>query len=240
MLEFAYNTKKPDERDYISYQIVYGETSAMTAKKRQIEVQKLQQTQKDTGRERKNLSVPEYRQGDWTYLRRRRGRKDRLSVSLDHRWWRLFRIKRKTGPQDVELKFPKKTKLHPVVNVSKLKSHYGPLSEKAELLHVNEDATEYEVEEVQGERKDGQEFLIKWKDYKTTTWEPKWNLNQTVFSSWTKRKNGPNSHWNDRGQHKRHYQIATTKRPHKDQENDPGGQESTDIWLTSHESHCHD
>lgn len=49
MLEYIQNTKKPEGRSYTPYQIVYGETPAVTTIKKIRETQKLEREQEDTG-----------------------------------------------------------------------------------------------------------------------------------------------------------------------------------------------
>lgn len=85
MLEFAQNTRKPEKRTYILYQIVYGETSAVTAIKRMKETQSLERAQKDMWEKTRGYPASEYQKDDWIYLRRKRGHKDRPFRFLDHK-----------------------------------------------------------------------------------------------------------------------------------------------------------
>lgn len=85
MIEYVLNTRKPDGRTYISYQIIYGETSAITATKRQRETQFRERMQKEAGNPTKEHPASDYKKGDWVYFKRKRGRKDRSSASLDHK-----------------------------------------------------------------------------------------------------------------------------------------------------------
>lgn len=76
MLKYVLNIRKSDGRIYISYQIVYGETSAITAKKRQKEIQFRERAQEEVGNSAKRHSAPDYKEGDWVYMKRREERKN--------------------------------------------------------------------------------------------------------------------------------------------------------------------
>lgn len=199
MLEYALNTRKPDRRTYIPYQIVYGETPAMTAKKEQEKIQFKERAQKEARNPAKGHPVPEYKENDWVYLQRRKRRKNRPSISLDHRWWRLFRIKRRTGPQNVELDLLEQIKIHPVVNVSSIKPHYGNPSATPTIPQIDERFTEYKVEFIDDERKGGKEYRVKWKGYREKTWEPIQHLTnaQDAIRLWKKRANATAVSGND-------------------------------------------
>lgn len=82
-------------------------------------------------------------------------------------------------------------KIYPVINILIIKSHYGDISSQTTILHINEDITEYEVEWITKERKNGKEFRIKWKGYIQETWKLIGNLRNAkdILVVWKNRKN---------------------------------------------------
>lgn len=64
MLEFSYNIKKADQHTFTSYQIVYGEISAITAKERMIDIQKQERLQEEAKKIISTFPVPEYKEND--------------------------------------------------------------------------------------------------------------------------------------------------------------------------------
>jgi hypothetical protein len=54
---------------------------------------------------------------------------------------------------------PRKTRIYPNINISKLKKYYGDVPKLDPFPSINEDQEEYEVEEIRGERNG--EFLVK-------------------------------------------------------------------------------
>lgn len=85
MLEYAYNIRKMETRTYTPYQIVYGETPEVTVKKIMKELQAQERQYDDLRERKKGIPAPKYEKGDWIYMRRREGRKDRPNKSLDHK-----------------------------------------------------------------------------------------------------------------------------------------------------------
>ena len=85
----------------------------------------------------------------------------------------------------VELKLPKTLRIHPVVNVSRVKPYLGPLPgqpvSRPGPVHVSEERDEeYEVDYIVASRiyKRQLQYLVHWKGYKEheRTWEPSSNL----------------------------------------------------------------
>ena len=103
-----------------------------------------------------------------------------------------FKVKRVVGPNAYELILPPSLKIHPVLNITKLR----PYREGAEVNphrpaphsrpppeSVEEDGAEvYEVEQILSRRGSGArtQFLVKWKGYPAweATWEPRSSLSQ--------------------------------------------------------------
>lgn len=211
MLEYVLNTRKATGKTFTFYQIMYRETPIVTAKKEQKDIQFRKKIQKKSGKQGKDYSAPEYKKEDWVYLQCREERKDRPNISLNHKWWSPFEIKRRTGPQNVELHLPRQVKIHPVMNVSIIKLHHGNIFTTPNILHINESITEYKVQYIDNERKRGKEYQIKWKGYDKKIWEPIENLKNAkdVFSLWKKRADSTTTSRNDQWSGKRYEELVT-------------------------------
>ena len=88
-------------------------------------------------------------------------------------------------PNVVELKLPKTLRIHPVVNISRVKPYLGPLPSQPVSqpgpIHVTENHDEeYEVDTIIDSRiyKRQLQYLVHWKGYDESkrTWEPVSNL----------------------------------------------------------------
>jgi Chromo (CHRromatin Organisation MOdifier) domain len=102
------------------------------------------------------------------------------SKKLMEKWIGPYDILR-VAPNAVELKLPKSLRIHPVVNVSRVKPYLGSLPGQPVLcpgpVHVTEECDEeYEVEYIVDSRlyKGGLQYLVHWKGYgeEERTWEP--------------------------------------------------------------------
>ena len=175
-LEFAYNARPQEELDFSPYQIVFGETPEVTAKKEmRREAQRTIETRQATKEDARGNPAPEYQKGQWVFLGAKNKRKDRPSQKLDHKYWGPFQVEEKTTGNTYKLKLPKSMKIHPVFNTDRLKPYYGnaPTEQEANP-EVVEGVEEWEVEEIR--KKEGNKFLIKWRGFSRPTWEPKQNL----------------------------------------------------------------
>lgn len=78
-----------------------------------------------------------------------------------------------------------------MINVSVIKHHYRNKFTQATIPHIDEDITEYEVEHITGERKEGQEFKVKWAEYAKKTWKPFHHLKnaKSAITIWKTRTN---------------------------------------------------
>lgn len=190
ILEYMYNTKKADRKIFISFQIIYKETSAITAKKEMGKIHQEELKDDELEKNKNGHPVPEYKQNDWIYLKRRKKRKDRSSRSLNYRWWRSFKIKRRTDLQDVELILSQKTKIHSIVNVCNIKQYHGSSPTIIEQSDLESDMKEYKVETITDEKDERKIFRVKWKKFYRQTWESKENLTncQDIINEWKKRK----------------------------------------------------
>lgn len=191
MLEFSYNTKKIDKQTFMPYQIIYGETSVVTIKERMMNLHKRERLQEKTEKVAQEFSASKYKENDWIYVQRRGERKDKSSISLDHRWWRSFRIKKATSPQNYELDLSFQMKIHPVFNIYNLKLYHGSISDsisKESLSHIIKDIEEWKIEDILDKRQ--KEYLMRWKEYPEATWKNKANLKNVlrIVQKWEKSK----------------------------------------------------
>ena len=109
---------------------------------------------------------------------------NRASKKLAEKWIGPYEIS-SVMPNAVELRLPKTLCIHPVVNVSRVKSYLGPLPGQPVshpgLIHVSEDRDkEYEVDAIIDSHiyKGKLQYLVHWKGYDKSerTWEPVSNL----------------------------------------------------------------
>src|SRR5438128_3198715 len=109
---------------------------------------------------------------------------NRASKKLTEKWIGPYEIS-SVLPNAVELKLPKTLRIHPVVNISRVKPYLGPLTGQPVIrpgpIHVSEERDEeYEVETIVDSRiyKGKLQYLIHWKGYDESerTWEPVSNL----------------------------------------------------------------
>lgn len=130
-------------------------------------------------------------------------------------------------------------KIHPVVNISILKSHYDNKLSQTTIPHIDEDITEYEVERIMEERKEDREFQVKWKRYNEKTWKLFEYLKNAkdIIILWKKRMNASiidgNDHWLGE-----EYGESTTKQEQDENETEAtGDQEPSHLELTARESY---
>ena len=109
---------------------------------------------------------------------------NRTSKKLTEKWIGPYEVTRVT-PNAVELKLPKTLRIHPVVNVSRVKPYLGPLPgqpiSRPGPVHVSEECDEeYEVDYIVASHiyKRQLQYLVHWKGYEEheRTWEPSSNL----------------------------------------------------------------
>ena len=109
---------------------------------------------------------------------------NRTLKKLTERWIGPYEIS-SVMPNAVELKLSKSLRIHPVVNISRVKLYLGPLPGQPVScpgpIHVTEDCDEeYEVDTIIDSRiyKGKLQYLVHWKGYDESerTWEPVSNL----------------------------------------------------------------
>ena len=129
--------------------------------------------------------APIYKIGDQVWLSTDNLRMlNRASKKLTEKWIGPYEIS-SMMPNAVELKLPKTLRIHPVVNISRVKPYLGPLPgqpvSRPGPIHVTEDCDEeYEVDAIVDSRiyKGKLQYLVHWKGYDESerTWEPVSNL----------------------------------------------------------------
>ena len=130
-------------------------------------------------------TAPIYKIGDQVWLSTENlWMLNRASRKLAERWIGPYKIS-SMMPNAVELKLPKSLRIHPVVNISRVKPYLGPLPgqpvSRPGPIHVTEDCDEeYEVDTIVDSRiyKGKLQYLVHWKGYDESerTWEPVSNL----------------------------------------------------------------
>ena len=130
-------------------------------------------------------TAPIYKIGDQVWLSTENLQMlNRASKKLTERWIGPYEIS-SVMPNAVELKLPKMLRIHPVVNISRVKPYLGPLpgqpvSHPGPILVTEDHDKEYEVDTVVDSRiyKGKLQYLVHWKGYNESerTWEPVSNL----------------------------------------------------------------
>ena len=109
---------------------------------------------------------------------------NRASKKLTERWISPYEVTRVT-PNAVKLKLPKTLRIHPAVNVSRVKPYLGPLPgqsvSRPGLIQVSEERDEeYEVDYIVASHiyRRQLQYLVHWKGYEEheCTWEPASNV----------------------------------------------------------------
>ena len=130
-------------------------------------------------------TAPIYKVGDQVWLSTDNLRMlNRASKKLTEKWIGPYEIS-SVMPNAVELRLPKTFRIHPVVNISRVKPYLGPLPgqpvSRPGPIHVTEDRDEeYEVDTIIDSRiyTGKLQYLVHWKGYEESerTWEPASNL----------------------------------------------------------------
>ena len=109
---------------------------------------------------------------------------NRASKKLTEKWIGPYEVTQVT-PNVVKLKLPKTLRIHPVVNVSRVKPYLGPLSgqpvSRPSPIQVSEERNEdYEVDYIVASHiyRHQLQYLVHWKGYEEheRTWEPASNV----------------------------------------------------------------
>jgi hypothetical protein len=126
---------------------------------------------------------PEIKEGDWILLRRKKEHQTKLSPIADG----PFKVL-KVGTNNVTLKFPRNSRAHPTVNISRVQLYFGPRPELLTEPPKDDTELEYPVERVMGHKVvNGKDYYyIHWKGYpaEDDSWEPGENLTPGALKSW--------------------------------------------------------
>ena len=109
--------------------------------------------------------------------------KGRQSEKLTERFVEPYQVKRIISTNAIELDLPSTVKIHPVVNVSRVRRYRdqvkGQKKERPAPVIIEEEE-EYEIEKILNKKKfrGKDQYLVQWKSYtaEEDTWEPKENL----------------------------------------------------------------
>ena len=138
---------------------------------------------------RHRSDAPAYAVGDQVWLSTNNLQLPRASQKLSERWLSPYSIMKLVGTNAVELCLPRSMRIHPTVNVSRVKPYHERLSGQPVTApgpsNVTEDREEeYEVEHLVDSHYKGKhlEYLVQWKGWSETdrTWEPVSNLGNTA------------------------------------------------------------
>jgi transposase InsO family protein len=170
-------TKAPAAEKFTSImQNTLAETKANLEK-----AQDRMKAQADTHRS----NSPKYQIGDKVWLSTDNLKVTRAFKTLTAQWLGPYNITKTVGDNAVKLHLPKTMRIHPVVNISRVRPYKEPPEGQTSIrpgpVKVTEDREiEYEVDHIVNVRKQGQhmEYLVHWKGYteEDCTWEPKGNL----------------------------------------------------------------
>ena len=126
---------------------------------------------------KKRKMVPQLKKGDKVYLLTKNWKvKSPRTKKLDHIKVRPFLVEEKTRPVNIRLRLPRDAQVHPNFHISMIELA-DPETPLQKTFHYQpEEEQEFEVEQIL--KKQGQRYLVKWKDYPDleNTWEPLKNL----------------------------------------------------------------
>ena len=135
--------------------------------------------------DRHRTDPPPYTVDQLVWLSTENLRLTRASRKLSERWLGPYKITRLVGPNAVELRLPRSMRIHPVVNVSRIKPYRErlegqPVSRPGPVSVTEDRDNEWEVDFIVDSRyKNRQlEYLVHWKGYDDSdrTWEPRNHL----------------------------------------------------------------
>ena len=129
--------------------------------------------------------TPAYAVGDQVWLSTNNLQLPCTSRKLSERWLGPYSITKLVGSNAVELRLPHSMRIHPVVNISRIKPYHErlpgqPVNAPGPSNVMEDHKEEYEVETIVDSRFKGKhlEYLVHWKGWSETdqTWEPVSNL----------------------------------------------------------------
>ena len=135
--------------------------------------------------DRHRSQAPDYEISDKVWLSTENLKLTRASKKLTERWLGPYDITKHIRDNAIELRLPRSMKIHPVVNISRVKPYKERLEGQSTFtpgpVQVTEDREfKFEVESIIDSWWKGRrlEYLVHWKGYseEDRTWEPKGNL----------------------------------------------------------------
>ena len=130
-------------------------------------------------------NAPAYAVGDQVWLSTDNLRLPRASRKLSERWLSPYSITKLVRSNTVELRLPRSMRIHPVVNISRIKPYRKhlpgqPVTAPGPSNAMEDREEEYEVERIVDSHYKGRrlEYLVHWKGWSETDrmWEPMSNL----------------------------------------------------------------
>ena len=126
---------------------------------------------------KKRKMVPQLKKGDKVYLLTKNWKvKPPRMKKLDHIKVGPFLVEEKTGPINIRLRLLRDARVHPNFHILMIEPAdlETPLQET--FHYQPEEEQKFEVEQIL--KRQGQQYLVKWKDYPDleSTWEPLKNL----------------------------------------------------------------
>jgi len=135
---------------------------------------------------RKRGEGEEYKVGDLVLLSTKDLKwqmKGRRSEKLTERFVEPYKVKEIISSNAIELELPKSIRIHPVVNMSRVRLHKPQVERQKKILPklvIIEGEVEFEVEKILNKRtvRRKEKFLVRWKGYmvEEDTWENRENL----------------------------------------------------------------
>ena len=126
---------------------------------------------------KKRKMAPQLKKGDKVYLLTKNWKvKPPRTKKLDHVKVGPFLVEERIGPVNVRLRLPRDARVHPNFHILMIELA-DPETPLQETFHYqSEEEQEFEVKRIL--KKQGQQYLVKWKDYPDSenTWEPLKNL----------------------------------------------------------------
>jgi len=207
MAEFAYNNKIHVSTKTLPFKANYGQDPRMgferrrkgkyeaagkfveKMKKIQEEAKavlgKAQEEMKKFG-DRRRGKREKYKVGDLVLLSTKDLKwqmKGKKSEKLTERFMGPYKVKGIISSNAIELELPNSIKIHPVVNVSRVRLYKSQVKGQKKILPkpvIIEEEEEFEVEKILNKRmvRRKEKFLVRWKDYTVgeDTWENRENL----------------------------------------------------------------
>jgi len=196
MVEFAYNNKIHIATKISPFKANYGQDPRMEfegrrrgkyeaagkfaekmkriQKEAKVVLEKAQEEMKKFANRRRRKEE-EYRVGDLVLLSTKDLKwqiKERRSEKLTECFVGLYKIKRIVSSNAIKLKLPKSIKIHPVVNVSRVRLYKLQIEGQKKILPklvIIKEEKEFKVEKILNKRivRGKEKFLVRWKGYMT-------------------------------------------------------------------------